>query len=356
MTTKTTEEKRKYLQELLQLAVELEFATIPPYLTAALSIKPNANRSSFEIIHSIYMEEMLHMVLAANTLNAIGGTVKLGPKNIPSYPLKMTFEESAFKDREFDIDLEKFCKNSIETFLKIEMPDNWEEDKSFLKAEGVDIPGYTIGEFYNLIIDELKNLCEAIGEENVFIGDPTHQIGEDFYWSSGGKPIAVTCLNQAEEALDIIIEQGEGAPGKPLSDGDHSFFGQEEEVPHFYRFNEIYWGRKYKKGDNPRKPTGEELPIDWEAVYPIKKNCKSTDFEESPLLASLNTQFNQHFTLMLQGIEKALNGNPKSLYPAIMNDMHGMAKIGYQMVQIPIHDDPESEHGAPTYEWIDLND
>ena len=59
---KTFNQRIIELREKLQKAVELEFATIPPYLTAAFSIKPNANRSSFEIIHSVYMEEMLHMI------------------------------------------------------------------------------------------------------------------------------------------------------------------------------------------------------------------------------------------------------------------------------------------------------
>ncbi len=129
----TPKEKIIELREMLQKAVELEFATIPPYLTAAFSIHPKANRSSFEIIHSVYMEEMLHMVLAANVLNAIGGTIKLGKENIPKYPLNLEFKGEKFKDRDFNINLERFSLDSIGIFMKIELPDNW-DTKYFVEA------------------------------------------------------------------------------------------------------------------------------------------------------------------------------------------------------------------------------
>ena len=353
----TSEEKIKELHEMLQMAVELEFATIPPYLTAAFSIHPKANRSSFSIIHSVYMEEMLHMVLAANTLNAIGGKVVLNEKTIPSYPLTLEFQGQRFKDREFEVNLERFSKDAIETFLKIELPDYWPEDIMLKAAPRMEVPGYTIGEFYNLIKTKLKELCEELTEEKVFVGDPDHQVSEAFYWSGGGKPIAVKGLKDALLAIDVIIDQGEGVSEMPLSDGDEAIFGEQNEVPHFFRFNEIYVGQKYNIDDDPLlPPTGDLMPVDWEAVHKIKKNCKASDFENTSHLMSLNTQFNRHFTLMLQGIEKAFNGHPKSLYSAIMNDMHGMAKIAYEMVQIPINGDPDGQTGSPTFEIIKLTD
>lgn len=346
--------KRKELLEMLQKAVELEFATIPPYLTAAFSLFPNSNRSSFQIIHSVYMEEMLHLVLAANVLNAIGGTVKLGKDNIPTYPLMLDFKGAKFKNREFYINLERFNKSSIETFLAIELPDGWDEETPVKRGAEIVVPGYTIGEFYESIKTQLIALCDEIGEENVFIGDENRQIGEVYYWSGGGKAFEVRNLKDATEAIDVIVEQGEGSSLDSLADGDKEMFGQMEEVPHYFRFNEIYMERKYKMDDNPRlPPTGEVLPVDWHLVFPTKINCKSTDFEHNWELKTLNTKFNQHFTLMIKGIEAALNGQRETLFSAIMNDMHGMAKIANRMVQIPIHDG-EKETGSPSFEIIDL--
>ena len=61
----------------LQGAIELEHSTIPPYLTALYSIKKGSNREAAAIIRSVVMEEMLHMTIAANTLNAIGGAPEI---------------------------------------------------------------------------------------------------------------------------------------------------------------------------------------------------------------------------------------------------------------------------------------
>ena len=57
----------------LQWAIELEHATIPPYLCALYSIKPGKNTDAAAAITSVFVEEMLHLTLAANVLNAIGG-------------------------------------------------------------------------------------------------------------------------------------------------------------------------------------------------------------------------------------------------------------------------------------------
>ena len=54
------------LVDLLQAAVKLELATIPPYLCALYSMHPKATtRRSSE--RYIVVEEMLHMVLAATS-------------------------------------------------------------------------------------------------------------------------------------------------------------------------------------------------------------------------------------------------------------------------------------------------
>lgn len=61
----------EYTRKLLQKALQIEHSTIPLYLTSLYSIR---NQSSFEatVLRSVVMEEMLHMVQAANALNAIG--------------------------------------------------------------------------------------------------------------------------------------------------------------------------------------------------------------------------------------------------------------------------------------------
>jgi rubrerythrin len=71
----------------LQNAIELEHSTIPPYLTALFSLMPGTNAEIARLIHSIVIEEMLHMTIASNILIAIKGHPSInGADFIPKYP------------------------------------------------------------------------------------------------------------------------------------------------------------------------------------------------------------------------------------------------------------------------------
>ena len=75
---------RKRLGKLLRAALQLEFSTIPPYLSAAFSLGPN-NGQIYQLILRVAKEEMLHMTVVANLMNAIG----IAPDfrgAVPAYP------------------------------------------------------------------------------------------------------------------------------------------------------------------------------------------------------------------------------------------------------------------------------
>jgi hypothetical protein len=351
------EEKKSELFVKLQKAVELELSTIPPYLMAMFSIQPETNVASSVIIRSVFMEEMLHLTLAANIFSATGGKVSLGKGDIPSYPLELEFRGQNFKDRELNIHLEAFSKSAISTFMQIELPDNFAPTKSQMEKSELEISGFTIGDFYREINQDLIHLCEEFGEKAVFSGNPQHQISEQYYWHGGGRPIVVTNLEAASQAIDVITDQGEGASGS-LFDGDKHIFDQPAEVAHYFRFNEIDKQRYYKPTDQIHDdPSGEPLPVNYEQVFPIKTDCKSTDYESDAQLQALNRKFNARYSLMLAQLEEGFNGNPAVFYTAIMNGMHGLPSIAQTMVQLPIKGDPEKQNGAPTFEWVspDLN-
>ena len=62
------------LQLQLQNAIEIEFATLPPYLTTLYSIADGCNVEIYNLLRSVVIQEMLHLVQAANILIAIGGS------------------------------------------------------------------------------------------------------------------------------------------------------------------------------------------------------------------------------------------------------------------------------------------
>ena len=72
------------LREHLQTALEIEHSTIPPYLCALYSIPNGSNVSASTLIRSVVMEEMLHMVLVANLLNAMARASRRPTR--PRYP------------------------------------------------------------------------------------------------------------------------------------------------------------------------------------------------------------------------------------------------------------------------------
>lgn len=347
------EKQRLQLHAKLQKAVELELSTIPPYLTAVFSLHPGKNTEAAAIIHSVFMEEMLHLTLAANILAAIDGRVRLDGKHLPVYPLRLEFDGRGFHDREVDIHLAPFSPAALLTFLQIELPEGFPPAGSAVRAPEIAVPGLTIGEFYAGIKEDLARLCREHGEKAVFCGDPKRQVTEEYYWSGGGRPIRVVNLSTASKAIDVICDQGEGADGT-IYDGDRQFFGQPAEVAHYFRFNEIYVGRRYRPTDHVHAPpTGEPLQVDYDAVYPIKPDCKSADFRGDAQLTALNDKFNATYSLMQAQLEEGFGDNPAVFYTAIMNGMHSLPAIARVMVQLPIPGDPASRHASPSFEWIE---
>ena len=67
---------RRALQEAAQLAIQVEFTTIPAYLTALYSIS-EPDTDAYQLLRSVVMEEMFHLNQAANLLVGIGGLPKL---------------------------------------------------------------------------------------------------------------------------------------------------------------------------------------------------------------------------------------------------------------------------------------
>ena len=74
----------------------LDAAAVPD--RALLDQGRHERRRRVEIIHSVFIEEMLHLTLAANILNAVGGSPNLDyPGIMPSYPTFLAHSNEAFQ-------------------------------------------------------------------------------------------------------------------------------------------------------------------------------------------------------------------------------------------------------------------
>ncbi|TAN53637.1 MAG: hypothetical protein EPN21_01135, partial [Methylococcaceae bacterium] len=77
---------RSALQSAAQLAIQVEFTTIPAYLTALYSIS-QPDSKAYQALRSVVMEEMFHVNQAANLLVSIGGLPRFtGEEVVPKYP------------------------------------------------------------------------------------------------------------------------------------------------------------------------------------------------------------------------------------------------------------------------------
>jgi len=240
------------LRAYLQGALEIEHLTIPPYLTAMYTIRAGANRDAYYTIHSIVLEEMLHMTLVANLLNAVGGRPRVAhPDFVRSYPARLPY--SAL---DVTIPLQHFSPAAMRTFLLIERPQHL--DDGLLQSE----QGWTsIGQFYDFIRTGLLTLVEELGEDKVFCGRTQRQVGPEDFYNSGGEAFPVTDLESALLALRVVTEQGEGL-NDSIFDSDDQLFGEDRQVAHYFRFNEILTGRTYGPHDTPdAPPTGPEIDV-----------------------------------------------------------------------------------------------
>ena len=296
------------LRRHLRTALQLELTTIPPYLCALYSIPDGSNVEVSRLIRSVVMEEMLHMVLAANVLNAVGGQAKVSAKDfVPRYPGCLPHSDKAFK-----VHLLPFSREAIDTFMRIERP---ERSTAKPKADNY----HSIGQFYAAIIEAMQRL-EARAKragKTIFTGKHSRQIhGESWYYGGGGAPIAVVNLQTAIKAVHEIMEQGEGFD-HTIMDGDNQF-GQVDELAHYYRFYEVRKGRRFLATDEPRHlPTGPEIPVDWDAAHPMAPNPKMKKYRKQPQIHRLMLAFNQKYMRLLRALDTAFTGKPHALRDAV---------------------------------------
>lgn len=348
----------KRLRDLLQAAVELELATIPAYLCALYSLRPGSNGEASLIIRSVVVEEMLHMVLAANVLNAIGGQPRVTGGHVPRYPHELPDGTV--------VDLLPFCPEAVEEFLKVENPQydhrplgtghplvaGRRPELHLARAAAVLGKPATIGAFYAEIVDGLNRAAAALGEHALFCGDPGRQVTREYYYAGGGSVQPVKDLASAIAALTEIVDQGEGDLA--------SMYDDDGDLGHYYRFKQIACDRAYLPADEAGEPSGPPIGVDFGAVYPMIANPRGDDYAD-PELRAASDAVNQTWSRLLRGIEAGFNGRPEALLAAVpamfrLRDQ-ALVLLANPLPANPLPDrddpvDPAIRHAGPTFEWV----
>lgn len=324
----------------LQWAIQLEHATIPPYLCALYSIEEGRNPEATETILSVFVEEMLHLTLAANVLNAVGGSPAIDtPDILPAYPAYLPHCNDAFR-----VPLAKFSPASLETFMQIERP---------LAHDGLpaDDRYETIGQFYAAIEEALVRLAGTLGEAALFSGDPARQVTDALYYGGSGRIIAVTDLASSLAALREIVDEGEGAHFGDVWDGERDMFHPERQaVAHYFRFQELQIGRRYQPGDTPASgPSGPPRPVDWAAVHNMRSNPRSADYPEGSEVRTRLEEFNHAYCGVLHLLQACFDGSPQLLRVAT-GEMYALREQAIALMRLPSGDGETT--AGPSFEYV----
>jgi hypothetical protein len=233
-------ENRAQLVYLLTEAAELEHEILCCYLYASFSMKDDVAegitaeqlekvREWRGILQGIAVQEMIHFATACNLLTAIGGEPQLRRPNLPTglraYPPR------------FKLRLMPFSLDAVDQFVSLEQPEAlWEaSQQGEYRAAAVPLDRLsdifssernysTVGELYRGIQDGFAYLAQKLGESELFAGPQDAQTAQEYFQLPGLIP--VDDLASALEAINVIVEQGEGA-------------SEDAEDSHYKRFLEI---------------------------------------------------------------------------------------------------------------------
>lgn len=332
--------RREDLYDSLQAAIELEHSTIPPYLTAMFSLHPDKNGQIRDVIRSVVVEEMLHLTIAANTLNAINGAPSLnGASFIPHYPgtLPMNIGDGLV------VGLERYSTQLVgDVFMKIEQPEKPIHFPVALESLADQQFG-TIGEFYAALIGKIEELGDGI-----FTGSPTRQV-IDARWFPPDELFPIHDVESASRGLQLIVAQGEGTHDSPL-DPEGAF-------AHYYRFEELYHGRRLVADPSVEQGysfSGAPIPFDPSAVYPLKANTKTSDLPEGAEARRQAVQFNYVYSKLLNALHRAFNGDPTFLDQA-MALMYDVKLVGERLAAMP-YPGLDGVNVGPPFEYAAVND
>jgi len=308
------------LRDHLQTAIQIEWSTIPPYLCALWSLGDVHNRLAATCLREVVMEEMLHLTLVANILNALGRDPCIGPGTVPRYPGPLPHS-----DRSFEMSLLPFCPEALETFRRIEHP-------ALIGAPPQPDRWTTIAQFY----EALREAVDRIGADpNVWSGDRARQVRTAQYYGGGGEVIEVDGREAALKAIDVIIEEGEGFAGG-ITDGGH-LLGEPEELAHYYRFDELARGRRYVRGDEPSHPTGAPILLDYGAVAPMRPNPRAEDYPPDSELRAMTEECDATYARLLGRLQSAFTGRREELADAVL-DMWALEYQAVALMRIPAGD------------------
>ena len=289
----------------LQQAVELEFATIPVYLTSMYSIVEGCNKIIYHKIRSVVIQEMQHMLQAANILIAIGGHPVIdSSRTVPSYPTRLPGGVLP----NLDVTLKKFSREHVyRVFMGIEVPHNLSID-----TNNPIIFNDTIGQFYQEISKCITRLGDSIFEQS--------QTEKQIMWPWNAPTVGfVNVISNATSALlaiQSITDQGEGTNPVNPTQGNSTII--ENKMAHFYSFEEIVCGnRLVSNGEGQFCYKGEPIPFDPLGVWPMQPNPSKDKIPPNTNCYTEAKAFHGAYRALLRRLQEVFDGDKEGVLDMI---------------------------------------
>ena len=305
----------------VQLAVELEFATIPLYLTSLYTIRDGCNTEVYEIIRGVLMQEMLHMAQSANILIALGRNPIIDSnETAPSYP-RVGLPGNVLP--QLNVSLKRATRAHIRNvFMGVEYP----HDTGVATGNESVITNSTIGQFYQHMNNCMVYLTEQ--GEDIFMND-TAQL----YWpwdNPYGTLHQITDLSSAINGINEIIEQGEG--NSPIDPEDSQPDGQ---LAHFYQFEQIVCGRYLVDVNGTYSYGGDAINFKQEGVWPMRDNPGKNGIMNGTRGYVEARAFHDVYRALLRKLQQVFDGQPELLQGSVtlMESLQVHAK---KLMKIPL--------------------
>lgn len=300
--------QRRAIIDALNGAVMLEFATIPPYLTALWTIRderhPLANS-----LRNILQEEMLHLALVCNMLVSIGGHPQISSA-APTYPGTLPLGVHP----ELTVPLGRFSKPMLQVFMEIERPEY--VDPAHEEAGSDGHSDFTIGQLYGKILAGFRELDPEFSQDR--------QITGPLSW------IPILTLDDVAKAIDIIERQGEGSVGRPEERRGH--------LAHYWRFAEMHKLQRMEKTGSDWS-FGAAIEFDFDAdVWPVAEVPQGgyrLDEAAEPEAFHLLQQFNMTYSKLLDYLQDTWSGeNGQAMILLAVEAMFDLEKYAKPLMQI----------------------
>jgi hypothetical protein len=292
-----------WLVDAATAAVELEMATIPPYLCARWSITDSG--PALTRVREVVLAEMAHMGTVCNLLKGLGVSPDITGM-APRYPGPLPGGVRP----ELTIYLAGFSRDFLENVMKaIEKP-----EEPLVEA-ALDETFTSVGAFYLAIAEALEDLKPKLDTAGQLVRP---EIGISVLADAA----------TAADAMDRIREQGEGTSASPQFDGT---------TAHYYRFLEIDKGLELLPTSDG-KLHFSDVPVPFPAALPMARVPPDGWANRDPDGQGTLQKFNDIYRRMLEGLKSAWSSGGQQALDDAVSLMRQLSSPARKLMHTPYQD------------------